>query len=196
MSGQGKQKSALAAEQRQLAWDLVKGREGFTAVDIANETGMSAEWARKVIREWEDAGQISADGKLPLDGKGTPATIWCATAAASEPAESEFARESRRPEFAMWRTMRNVRRFTAADIYLTANTDQTPMTVADIQKYCSTLAEAGYLKVAVKGQVGKRAPVYAMVGRPGPFPPRLMRVPAIYDPNEGAFKVLEKRVRT
>ena len=190
MSGQGQHKSAAAEEQRQAAWSLVKDREGFTAVDVANETGMSPEWARKVIREWVDAGMVAADGTADM------ATVWRPIIVPDEPSETEFAKESRRPEFAMWRTMRTARRFSAADIFLTANTEQTPMTVADIQKYCSTLAEAGYLKVAVKGQAGKRAAVYAMIGRPGPFPPRVMRVPAVYDPNEGAFKVLEKRVRT
>lgn len=189
MSGQGVHKTAFAGEQRRAAWGHVAGRESFTAVDMANLTGMSPEWARKVIREWQREGLITEAGQ---DGQ---TTIWKALHA-TEPDQSAYARESRRPEFAMWRTMRNLRRFSAADVHLTANTEEMPLSVADIQKYCSTLAEAGYLTVAVKGRPGQRAAIYAIKGRPGPFPPRLVRVPAIYDPNEGAFRILEKRVRS
>lgn len=189
MSGQGIHKSALADEQRQSAWSQVSGRDSFTAAELANLTGMSPEWARKVIREWQREGLIAEAGQ---DGQ---TTIWKPLSAAGED-QSAYARESRRPEFAMWRTMRNLRRFSAADVHLTANTEETPLPLADIQKYCSTLAEAGYLTVAVKGRPGHRAAVYAMKGHPGPFPPRLVRVPAIYDPNERAFRVLEKRVRS
>ena len=189
MSGQGIQKTALADEQRQAAWLQIEARESFTAVELASLTGMSPEWARKVIREWQREGLICETGQ---DGQ---TTIWKALAATGED-QSAYARESRRPEFAMWRTMRNLRRFSAADVHLTANTEETPLSVADIQKYCSTLAEAGYLTVAVKGRPGHRAAVYAVKGRPGPFPPRLVRVPAVYDPNEGAYRVLEKRVRS
>lgn len=182
-------KTALADEQRMAAWRWARELESLTAVDLANATGMSPEWARKVIREWHRAGMIAEAGQ------GGQTTIWRPLAATGEDL-SAYARESRRPEFAMWRTMRNLRRFSAADVHLTANTEAMPLSVADIQKYCSTLAEAGYLTVAVKGRPGQRAAIYAIKGRPGPFPPRLVRVPAVYDPNEGAYHILEKRVRS
>ncbi|SDX43964.1 helix-turn-helix domain-containing protein [Paracoccus sanguinis] len=188
MSGQGAKKTALADEQRQAAWLQVADRDGFTATELATATGMSPEWARKVIREWQ------AEGLIAEAGQEGQTTVWKASAPPTDD-QSVYARESRRPEFAMWRTMRTLRRFAAADVHLTANTDATPLTVADIQKYCSTLAEAGYLAVASKGRPGHRAAVYTIKGRPGPFPPRLVRVPAIYDPNEGSFRVLERRVR-
>lgn len=188
MSGQGVQKTVQAEEQRQSAWELIVGREGFTAAEIAQETGMSEPWARKVVREWHSAGLIAP---ALQDGQ---TTIW-RTVEVEEAVESAYARESKRPEFAMWRTMRELRRFKAEDVLLTANTDRMPLTLPEVQKYCSTLAEAGFLKVAVKGRAGFRAPIYAMQGRPGPFPPRLMRVPAVYDPNTAAFRILEKRVR-
>lgn len=188
MSGQGVHKTALAEEQRQAALAQMSARETFTAWDMAVATGMSAEWARKVIREWQAEGLIA---QAKQDGQ---TTVWRIVSQAT-PSESTFARESRRPEFAMWRTMRDLRRFSAADVHLTANTETTPMTVADVQKYCSMLVETGYLKVAAKVQAGKRVPVYTMQGRPGPFPPRVVRVPAVYDPNVGEFRVLEKRIR-
>lgn len=188
MSGQGGHKTALAGEQRQAAWSWAEGREPFSAADLAVATGMSAEWARKVIREWHAAGMLT---EAEPDGQ---TSMW--SAVPIEPSdESAYARESRRPEFAMWRTMRTLRRFSAADVHLTANTDTTPLAVTDVQKYCSMLAEAGYLQVAVKGRPGQRAPVYSIKGQTGPFPPRLMRVPVVYDPNDGAFRILEKRVR-
>ena len=189
MSGSGEHKTALAGEQRDAAWSWAAGRETFTATDLAVATGMSPEWGRKVIREWQRAGMVAEAGQ---EGQ---TTIWRPVPLETAK-ESAYARESRRPEFAMWRTMRGLRRFTAADVHLTANTETTPLAVADIQKYCSMLAEAGYLQVAVKGTAGQRAPVYSVKGRPGPFPPRVLRVPAVYDPNEGVFRVLEKRVRT
>ena len=188
MSGQGIHKTALAGEQRQAAWELISGRESFTAAQIAQETGMSEPWARKVVREWHADGVIAA---VLQDGQ---TTIWRAVIDPEPPSETAYARESRRPEFSMWRTMRDLRRFKAEDVLLTANTDSNPLTLPDVQKYCSTLAEAGFLRVAIKGRVGRSA-VYTMIGRPGPFPPRQMRVPAVYDPNAGAFRILEKRVR-
>lgn len=116
-------------------------------------------WARKVVREWHAAGLIAA---ALQDGQ---TTIWRAVVEPDPPSETAYARESRRPEFAMWRTMRDLRRFKAEDVLLTANTDSNPLTLPDVQKYCSTLAEAGFLKVAIKARVGRSA-VYTMVGRP------------------------------
>lgn len=186
-TGSGGHRVATSTEMQEAAWAAIKDRPEFIAVDLCGAVGGSEAWARRVVRRWRDAGRITA---IRQDGQ---TLIWRA-AEPREPA-SAYTRERQRPEFAMWRTMRQLRRFSAADVHLTANTGG-EMTVADVQKYCSALAEAGYLKVAIKGKLGARAPIYALRGHPGPFPPRVMRVPAIYDPNDKSFAILERRVRT
>lgn len=188
MSGQGIHKTAVASELRQAAWNAIEKRAEFTAADVCEAVGASEAWGRKVVREWLAEGLLDT---LRKDGM----TYIYKARVASDPVPSAFSREREKPEFAMWRTMRDLRRFKAADVHMQANTETTPLTLERVQKYCTTLAEAGFLAVKVKGIAGKRPAVYAINGRPGPFPPREMRVPAIWDPNSEEFTILERRVR-
>lgn len=71
-----------------------------------------------------------------------------------------------------------------------------PLTLPEVQKYCSTLAEAGFLEGGCQGS--RRLPCADLcdAGPTGAVPAQAgMRVPAVYDPNTAAFRILEKRVR-
>ena len=193
-AGSGGHKVASAEEQRRAARGILEQRAEFVAQDVADAVGGSEAWGRKVVREWRAAGEI-----VPLRQDGQTMVWRFRGEERSEMALAgiRYAAEAARPEFAMWRSRRTHRPFSARDIPLVANTDALPITLPEVQKYCAMLAEAGYLRVAIAGRVGQRAPVYVMAQRnAGPFPPRIVRVPAIYDPNDGKYRVLERRVRT
>lgn len=190
MSGQGIRRVETAAELRQAAWNAVSEMSEFTAADVCGAVAGSEAWGRKVVREW------LADGVLETLRKDRMTYIYRVRPQDGAEEPSAYAKERQRPEFAIWRTMRQLRRFKVRDVHLTAHTEETPLSEAEVQKYATTLAEGGFLKVCVKGIAGKRDAVYQIVGRPGPFPPRMIRVPAIYDPNEGEYRILERRVKT
>ena len=192
-AGSGGHKVTSASEIRTAARAALETRAEFTATDAAASVGASEAWGRKVVREWRVSGEI-----VPVRQEGQTMLWRFRSEDRSEMALAglRYAAEAARPEFAMWRSMRRERQFRPEDIQLVANTEDHPLTVQDVQKYCALLTEAGYLRVAIGGRVGQRSPVYAMAHHnAGPFPPRLVRVPAIYDPNDGQYRVLERRVR-
>ncbi|TRD18370.1 hypothetical protein [Palleronia caenipelagi] len=186
--GSGGHKTALAGELRERALRYVEERPEFTSFDLVAELAVSAEWARKVIREWSSAGVIET---VRQDGQ---TAVWRLREQALE-SSSLYARERARPEYVMWQEMRRARRFRPDELQLVVNTERLPIDLKQVRKYCSDLAEAGYLDVAVKGRAGGRLPTYVLRGRRGPFPPRVIRAPVLFDPNEETFQVMERRVQ-
>lgn len=187
--GSGGHKVSNAEALRETAWASVFQRASFSAADVAEAVCGSDCWGRKVIREW------AADGRIIELRKEGQTVLWRARDHDPKRRKGAFSRERERPEFAMWRTIRNLRRFKASEVHLLANTEATPLSPEAVQKYCTVLAEAGYLKVTVKANASGRVAAYQVNGRPGPFPPRIVRVPAIYDPNEKTYRILDRRAQ-
>jgi hypothetical protein len=180
---------ARAEERRRAAWGCIRDVAGFTTHDLMDATGHSIEWCRKTIRHWRAEGMISEHGRAETG------QMRYRALPEAEDRETTFGRERQTPEFAMWRMMRRLRRFTPDDVHLVANTEERPLSLRDVQQYCSLLAEAGVIDCVRRKRFGRAPARYVLKGQPGPFPPRLMRVPALYDPNKEQFQVLSGRVR-
>lgn len=86
----------------------------------------------------------------------------------------------------MWRSMRMMPAFSAADLALHSTTETVSVTETTAQSYCSILSRTGFLRVVQKADPvrGRRA-VYKLVRNSGPRPPMIQRVKQVFDPNTG-----------
>lgn len=181
--------TTTAEERRREAWLRATELETFTTHELMDATGRGLDWCRKVIRTWRDQGLVVEQER---DKRGQ--VRWRCTGEDTD-AASAYSKERQTPEFAMWRTMRSLRNFTPEDVHMQANTEERPISYKQVCQYCNVLTEAGIIRCVRKRRFGKASARYAIIGRPGPFPPRMLRVPAIYDPNSGGYRVLERMVR-
>jgi hypothetical protein len=92
----------------------------------------------------------------------------------------------------MWRTMRIMGEFSAAELALRASTAETSVAAATAQAYAHHLASAGYLTVIDPGYrfkrgIGTKPPRYRLLlaKYSGPRPPMIQKVKTVYDPNLG-----------
>jgi hypothetical protein len=77
--------------------------------------------------------------------------------------------------------MRVLRRFTLPDVVATAEIGP-----ANARKYITSLVNAGYLRIVIEKQEGKKGghAVYLLVRDTGPLAPRLQSDGYTYDPNQ------------
>ena len=80
----------------------------------------------------------------------------------------------------MWRSMRILRRFTAAEIEATAEAG-----TSNVQRYVKALLRAGFLRIARPKREGVKGghPVYQLARDSGPKPPRVRVDGSVYDAN-------------
>lgn len=87
------------------------------------------------------------------------------------------------PRARMWKVMRAVRRFTAAELAVTAS-----CTSKQVREYTGRLYACGYIRFACKVSTGgkkHRETVYLLVRDTGPDHPRIR--PSVYDPNQKKY---------
>lgn len=80
----------------------------------------------------------------------------------------------------VWSSMRILRRFSLPDLVSTAECNRD-----NIRKYIIALTRAGYLRVAVAKQNGRKGghQIWALARNTGPAAPRLQTDGRIFDPN-------------
>jgi hypothetical protein len=90
----------------------------------------------------------------------------------------------------MWRTMRIMGDFTAAELAIRASTAEIKVAEQTAKKYLTALSTAGYLIVVEEGHafirgVGARQTRYRLAPTKytGPRPPMIQRTKCVYDPN-------------
>jgi len=88
---------------------------------------------------------------------------------------------------AMWRTMKIMGSFTAAELALSASTEKAIVTEETAKTYLRYLERAGFVGItlkAVRGNKGGRARYRFVRSRdPGPKPPQIQRIKQVFDPN-------------
>lgn len=84
----------------------------------------------------------------------------------------------------MWRSMKMLSTFTAADLALTASTSRCQVSPVDAANYCKHLHAAGYLALVREGGPHGKA-VYKLLPtmRTGPHAPMVQRTKLVFDPN-------------
>ncbi|PVX80024.1 hypothetical protein [Paraburkholderia unamae] len=92
----------------------------------------------------------------------------------------------------MWRTMRIIGDFTAAELAMRASTSETTVAEATAKKYLQLLCVAGYITVIEMGHsrqqgVAAKATRYRLLQSKytGPRPPMIQSTKSLYDPNIG-----------
>lgn len=86
----------------------------------------------------------------------------------------------------MWRTMRILKEFSAADLAFNSSTDEHQVAEGEAKDYCGHLYKAGYLVASKPHQPGKAGQTrYRLLPSKftGPKPPMIQRVKQVYDPN-------------
>ncbi len=85
----------------------------------------------------------------------------------------------------MWRTMKTMNAFTAAELALMASTSKVQVGESTAKNYLQFMRKAGYVRaVAVKpGKPTRYA--FARARDPGPLPPKIQRIKQVFDPNSG-----------
>jgi len=86
---------------------------------------------------------------------------------------------------AMWRTMKILKEFTAADLVTLGSTEEVPLGDQDARTYCKMLKAAGYLVEAQPGTPQGGRAVYRLVPSrvTGPKAPQIQRTKHVFDPN-------------
>lgn len=96
----------------------------------------------------------------------------------------------------LWRTLKIVGEFTAAELADAASTPQTPIERTTAEEYCRFLKGGGYLQVARAGAPGVAERYRLIPSRwTGPQAPMIQRTKRLFDPNTGNI-VFERVTKT
>ena len=91
---------------------------------------------------------------------------------------------------AMWRTIKVLGTFSAAELALTASTDVAPVTEETAKTYLRYLERAGFVRCVVKGKPGRGGNKdrwnFVKSRDPGPLPPQIQRIKQVFDPNSNS----------
>ncbi|MGR3435247.1 MAG: hypothetical protein ACU0CO_10220 [Shimia sp.] len=93
-------------------------------------------------------------------------------------------------EGAIWTAIRGMRVFTARDVVARLITTTVSPDLKQVNAYCGQLVTGDVLRVLDKGSRTKDRR-FKLIQNLGPLPPKLQRIPLIYDPNTGALLGLE-----
>lgn len=94
------------------------------------------------------------------------------------------AEKRKTPEGAMWTSIRVMKHFTLADVVTSLCSTDNAVSEVQVQKYCSSLLAAGYLKVTLKARPAQKRPAqYMLIKDSGPLPPRVKRMQVVVDEN-------------
>ncbi len=178
---------------REYAWQKATARGEFTYAQLSADAGIDVKYASALTREWEEEGRVQRVNfvrgrrvtmRVVKDSKGDEARLR---------ADGSLIRKGC-PLQNMWRSMRLLPIFSPADIAMHANTEGAEVSEDVAKEYCRRLAAAGYLRVEVKAQPGKRSALYRLIRNSGPKAPTIKRVLAVQDQNNDQLTVLQGRV--
>lgn len=178
---------------RQRIWEAIrKRRDGFTVTDIERATKIDRFTIHTYVRHLEFGGFLEQADKVDklFELKQYRLVRDVGVEAPRIDRKGKVIRTTGNEN--MWRTMRIMGEFTAAELSMRASTAETKVAEATAKKYLQRLSEAGYLSVIDKGHpyirgIGAKAARYRLIQSKytGPRPPMVQRTRSIYDPNLG-----------
>lgn len=166
---------------RQAVWLAIRAAWTFGVGDLARATDVNRKTVDDYVKSLVASGHVDVSGSV--DGVTRYRLINDVGREAPRVRRDGTTVSQGRATENMWRTMRIVGIFTAAELALQASTDETPVSPVAAVDYCRYLALAGYLAVAGAGD----ARVYTFIPArwPGPLPPQIQRIKQVFDPNTG-----------
>lgn len=179
-----------ALQTRTLLWTTIRTLGTFTLRDLWGETRYAKDSIRDYLIGLEAAGFVE---RLPGDSTRQAGSWQLVRDNGIEPPRVRrdgtpitqgLGREQ------MWRTMRQLKGFTALDLSVQASTEEAAVTFSTAQEYCKYLARAGYLAVVQIGHGTGQGGIptryrFISTRNTGPQPPMIQRTKQLYDPNLG-----------
>ncbi len=178
---------------RQVIWNAIRelsaDAASFTLTDVWH--GVKGEIHRRTIRSYlEGLTKAGIVNTIPPTGPGKAKTFSLRKNPGAEaPRVNKDGIEVTQGlgNEAMWRTMKILGSFTAAELALNASTEKALITEETAKTYLRYLSRAGFVAVvqaAARGNTGGRARYrFASSKDPGPLPPQVQRVKQVWDPN-------------
>jgi len=164
------------ADHERRAWSVACSMGTFTVYSLSARAQVRVDVVRRLVPAW------GREGRAVCEGKGARRRhVWRVVGGRRMPALTHNPTEN------MWRTMRHLSDFTAADIQMHACTPDVPVTGDDAHAYCRMLMRAGYLRVLRPAQPGRAPALYALARNTGPRAPVERRVRAVWDPNTRTY---------
>ncbi len=162
-------------------WAALRRLRGGTVRQVASEAGTLRETTRDYLRRLAKAGILTcalAEGENLYALARDPGVETPRLREDGSPSTSGLGRE------AMWRTMRVLKEFGAADLLAHARAAGLRVAEAEAVTYCIWLCRAGYL---MRQNKPGDAPRWRLVPAryTGPRPPMIQRIRQVYDPNLG-----------
>ncbi|WP_142848378.1 hypothetical protein [Telmatospirillum sp. J64-1] len=170
---------------RQGIWEAIRRhRDGFTATSLAQATDINRAMITTYLSGLQAAGYIRQVGTETVAGTRLVRKIFALdkdigieaprVTRTGQPVTQGLAREQ------MWRTMKMLGDFTAADLAAAASTESHPVAEIDAEDYCKHLTKAGYLQVMGKRPMRWR---FVKARNTGSQAPMVQRIKSVYDPN-------------
>lgn len=189
-----------APDAHRLSVAVPRGQDGFwqvirqldkagpwSVIDVDAESNTHKASVRDFVRRLVKAGIARVAGTAP--GNGTPMTLYRLL---KNPADTprlrrdgSMARPSGQQQ--MWRAMRSLRQFDAAELAFAASTDDAAIDLVAARSYINRLSAAGYLAMVSPGKTTGGMAVWRLKPsmHTGPKAPQVMRTHFIFDPNRG-----------
>lgn len=172
----------------QAYWEIIRALRTFTISDIEKRCNVDRRIVGDYVRRLAKAGAIVTEGesgdaiiyRLVVDQPDAPAVRR----------DGSLTTPPGLGQEQMWRTMKMLKTFDAAELSASASTDTVGVSVDTAKNYITHLLRAGYLVVVVPGKPGYKPGTgnsarYRL--RPdmitGPLAPQIQRTDWVWDPN-------------
>ena len=163
-------------EQDELLKQFIATTDRFTREQMMALENVSRIAAKRFFARLKETGHlhmVAKIGSVPLYSTRDPGEI------------RDQAKDKRlSPQGRIWTAMRIARNFTPQDLQAGLGQSDDPVSLKQVQRFCSLLTEAGYLRATQKARNGKHPAKYQLVRNTGPLPPTSKKLPVIVDENE------------
>lgn len=172
----------------QVIRDLTASDRGrlFTVADVHDQTSAtSVGVVRKFLRTAAKAGYLE---QLAPKGIGQP-TRWRVLKRVTRlPHLTNDGQIVQAGQDAMWNAMRALGTFSAAELAISASTEECPIGIETAKAYIKALNRAGYFRVE-RGTTRGRPATYRLKPsmNTGPLAPKVLRAEMVYDQNKNAI---------
>lgn len=166
-------KAAIA----EAAWAMAQRLGTFGYAKISAELNISMDRATEIVRGWEAEGAV----RRTVSGVRTRNMFAVNPAFVRRPDPAALGSVVQN----LWTSMCGLKSFTPTDLAAHSDTGTVKVSVEAARGYCQVLLRAGYLKVERTAIPGRRDPIYRLIRKTGPRPPRERRVRAVFDDNLG-----------
>ncbi|WP_178860769.1 hypothetical protein [Thiomicrorhabdus cannonii] len=177
---------------REYIWGEIRKLKKFTLNDILDKAPkhyrLNIQKARHYLRGWERAGYLSSVFDVPVSGKKPPKIYTLEKDTGVNPPRvdingNEYKKGMVREQ--MWRTMRMVGSFTAAQLAANATTDDVVITETTAKKFIHSLYQAGYLRLVKPGHKEYGTAEYQLkpAAWTGNKPPLVSHMNVVFDQN-------------